>query len=777
MAYIQFVPDLFLEVAELQRFTKSLDADGFRKALLEDSVSFGLIKSDIDPLFTNGKVERDTDNALGQKTIKIGAIQGIDSEGQFIVSEAIRNLPVPADSNWYWIRVKHQFTSQEKGKVSIDASGNLVGVGTEFTKILRGQPNFPSTVKFINSSNNVLEYEVLEVTDDTHAVLVYPGINGGDSEFLSESNLYFQIVGTFTQGVAIDNDDKFPFKYDSSVIELVLEVTPNVRPSFVSGQEFFLARVSVQIGNLLIQDKRIEYWESKGSKQAIDISRVANPLIGIEAVKWQNIFNGGDKNIVQLAWGMRSTNWSVDSSQNIVTMFGSSTGGSFKTTDDFTNGDFNGWRLYSANGRYRKVISSIKQGSAINLYLDVLDIDDYSNDGGTTFTGKELLVVPNADEVEVRFTADPTDSIVNVDEVKAWPINTPLAEITVTAYKDDTSLYNVQYRYKAFKEFTAWTPIVSGQYYTEVSFKDDGTLVAPDDRVVFTYTSQPVIGFVQVILSPDSLFRFKNKVYKGDVIGVQTLTSLTGGQILELKVGVSDKYQYIKGTISLTDDVFISLSNLDAVEGNEFTIHLNCTALSLGSHKINIVDNLASGTPNIIKVISAADVFQMLNQEDGIAIRCTFDDVGHWIAYQNYNLGQPFELKMIDVSIDQLPTYFDTNTLQGKSRGYFGWALHSILNGGRVPVGYGTFTDANGAVTFIPQTYGGEAAHVQTEAELAAHNHRFTWLEKHVSDGSTGVGSAPGGSHSDDMIADTGQSSPMNILQPYYVTVFVKKTF
>lgn len=793
MSYIQFVPDLFLETQELNRFAKSLDQDGFRKALLENSVSFGLIKNSVDPTFTNGKVERDVDNVLGQKTIKIGAINGIDSNGNFIMGEAISNLPIPADGNWYWAKVKHQISSQEEGKVSIDVNGNLVGVGTKFTEVLRGQPNFPSTIKFINSSNNILEYEVLEVTDDTHAILVYPGLNGGDSTFISESNLYYQVVGTFTDGVAIANEDKFPFRYDSALVELVLETSANVRPTYVVGQEFYLARVSVQVGNLIIQDKRIEYWETKASQENVDISRIENPLIGIESIKWQNLFNGGDKNQVSLAWGMRSTNWSVDSSQNIVTLFGSSMGGSFKTTDDFTNGDFNGYRLYSSNGKYRRIVNSLKQGSAINCYLDVLDVDDYSNDGGVTFTGEQIFVAPNADVVEIRFTPEPTDEVDNVTEIHSFPINMPVAIIDATAYKDPICFYNVQYRYKAFKEFTEWTPIASGSYYTEVSFTDNGNLVSASDRVIYNYNSHPTNGFMQVSLSPNSLFRFKNKVYKGDVIAVQTLTSFVADQILELRVGVSDKYQYIKGSISLTDDVFISLSAQNAIEGNEFTIHFNCSTLALGSHKIYIVDNLASGTPNILKAITSADAYQMLNQDNGIAFRCTYDDTGHWVCYQNYDLGQPFETKMIDVSIEELPTYFDTTTLQGKVKGYFGWVLHSALNSGRVPVGYGSFTDVEGTTTFIPQATGGELKHKQTIDEMPKHSVKIFGeganTGGNVSENNTAAFDAALNGNSSYRIqgnngsakfgksSEVGGDKAFNIMQPYSVTIFVKRTF
>lgn len=677
MSQLRFVPDLFLEVVELERFRQFLDDNGFRKNVVDNSVSFGLIKNNGDLSFSNGRVERDLDNALNQKTIKINALKAINSDGLFIVRDIVNNIPVPADNNWYWVRIKHQYLSQEKGNVSIDAAGNLTGVGTEFTKIFRGMPNFPTRVRLLNSINNTLEYDVLEVTDDTHAVLVHPSVSiSGNVAFAAENNLAIQIIGTFTPGVAIPSANKTPFQYDSCSFELIVESIANTRPSFVEGQEFYLARVKVINGNLVIQDKRIEYWETKGSDQTIAIDRGVNPLIGVEAIKWQNLSNTGDRNIVELAWGMRSTNWSVDSSQNIVTLFGSSIGGSFKTIDDFTDGDFNGWRLYTTNGKYARIINSLKQGSAINCYVDVLDVDNFSNDGGTTFTSTEVLATPDCDEVEIKFIPEPTDNVQNVldNDKFTFPVNTPIARCLPTVYKDPTCLYNIQYRYKANKEFSEWRTINPGKYYTEASFKDNGELKPASDRVEYIYSTSPTAGFVQLTISPNAYKKFQNVVFKGDIIGVNTISNFSPGQVLELKVNIDKRYQYITGNISLTDDVYISLSSTGAVAGNEFRIHFECESLTLGEKKILILDNYSGGTLNIVKELTQADMYQMLNQDGGIVINCVFDDNGKWIAYQNYDLGEPFAVKMFSGNWD---TCFNADGA-GKVKGWYG---HQIMNG------------------------------------------------------------------------------------------------
>jgi hypothetical protein len=87
---------------------------------------------------------------------------------------------------------------------------------------------------------------------------------------------------------------------------------------------------------------------------------------------------------VKLAWGFRSDSWNIDTSNNIVT-FNNGLGGKYKTVNDFQNGDLVGGRLYTP---IRKIPAGsflqLKQGSAIQFGLDVLDVNNFSPDGGTT---------------------------------------------------------------------------------------------------------------------------------------------------------------------------------------------------------------------------------------------------------------------------------------------------------------------------------------------------------------------------------------------------------
>lgn len=781
--YINFVPDLFLEVAELVRFRESLDDSGFRNALLENSVNFGLIKSILDPTFNNGRIERDVDNSLNQKTIKIGAISGIDSLGQFITLPQTNNFPVPSDTNWYWVRARFQYSTLEKGIVTIDASGNMTGVGTEFTKILRSNQNFPSFISFVNSTGNTLEYEIGDITDDFHAVLINPAITvGGTADFYAEANLNYQIVGTFTEGVEVPMENKYPFKYDSCLIDLVMETTPNVKPTFVPGQEFYLARVSVNAGNLVIQDKRNEYWESKGSEKAIDIERSSNSLIGVESVQWQNTFNTGDRNIVNLAFGMRSTNWSVDSSQNIVTFFGSSTGGSFKTTDDFTDGDFNGWRLYANNGTYRTIVNSIKQGSAINNYLDVLDVDDYSTDGGITFTGDLLLIVPNADSVEIAFLSKtevlPADNVLNVndDDKFIFNINTPVAKCLPTVYLDPVCSYVVLYRYKAFKEFTKWSPITSGSYFTEDSFTINGALKPSDERIINTYTASATVAFIQLQMSPYSWNRFKGVVYKGDTIGVNTIINFVPGQVVPLIVNTSKYYQHITGDISISSDIYISLERIGAVQGNKFFVHIDCNSLALGANKIIIADNYSSGVLTTLKEITTADAYAMQNKKGGLFLTFTFDELGKWIMAQDYELGQPFQITMFDGVVTD---FFDSG-LQGKVQGYFGWEIYTVMTG-RMPIGYGVYTDDSltAPANYTIGNTGGRSRHTLSVEELASHDHPITATDRNID--FAGAGHVPAtladGTESGGTTDLAGGDQSHENMSPYRVVAFIKRKY
>lgn len=806
MSDFKFSPNLFLEVVELDKFKSFVDSEGFRKNILQNTISYGLIKKNNDLSFLNGRVERDLDTTIGQKTIKIRPLQAIDNKGMFLSSPQINSIPVPADGRWYWVKVFHRYNTTELGKVTLAINGDLTGVGTKFTETLRGMPNFPSRIRFTNSSHNTLEYDVLEVIDDEHVIVMHPAVNGaGIATFEIESDLNYSVVGTFTPGVAVPESDKYPFQYDSISYQLIQEDTLNQRPSFISGQEFYLARVKIEDGDVIIQDKRIECWESQGKFSSLEINRSPNPLIGVEYIKWQNILSPANVNQVFVAWGMRSQNWAVDSSKNIVTLFGSASGGAFKTVDDFTNGDFDGWRIYTENGRYSKVVTSIKQGQAINLTLDVLDVDDYSVDGGLTFNNQDsssqwVIVVPDAEEIEIIFTPQ-LDQNNNTSVSYHFPINTLIARCDVEVFQNPTCLFNVTYRYKTdrvYSEAFVLPPDEVG-YYTEISFNEKGDLKSTDDRVLYPYEGVESIGYIQLTLSPNAYSILIDLIYKGDRIGVQTLTTFNTISVYELKVKRDKRYQYITGDINLTDDVFISLSSEGAVEGNEFRIHFNCSNLSLNGKKINIIRDYVAGSPTIIKEITQGDVYQMMNQDGGIVFDCVYSDTGKWnVMYQNYDLGVPNEIKSIDGVIADL---FNSSGL-GKVKGLYGYALCNGLN--NTPNLFERFILGAGTQdTEIIEVgdQGGDKNVILTEAQLPSHSHKL------FKDDGEGAGDLQnpanhnrfpnvedtGGTNSSNYnikasnnetvqptigrTGNIGQNQPHNNMPPYYALIFAKKLF
>lgn len=795
---ISFVPELFLEVVELNRFKQSLGEEGFMNVLRKHSTSFGLIKNIKNNDFENAKVERGKNTSLNQKTLRIKAINAFDRDGLHLHSQDRENIIVPADGKWYWVKIKHKYNILEKGTVSISVSGDLVGVGTEFTKVLRGMPNFPSRIKFANSIHNIVEYDVLEVIDDEHAVLMHPTVaSTGIATFEIEENLKYSVVGTFTPGVPIPNKNKNPFKYDDVEIELIEEQDDNISPLKIQDKEFYIARVRIENDDIVIQDKRNEVWSDNGFYEFLKkIQNISNPLIGVESIKWQNNLSPLNENIVEIGWGMRSENWAIDASKNIITLFGSARGGRFKSVDEFTNGDFDGWRIYTPNGVYHKVISSIKQGQAINLTLDRLDVDNFSYDGGKTFVNEEfergwVLVVPDVEEIELLFTPDIEDENENCVVSYVYPINTLVGRCRVELYKEDSCLYNIKYRYKNNYQYSSWNnlPSDSKGYFAEISFNNQGVLKREDDRVLKPYISDFSQGYIEVIASPNSYSKTIGTIFKGDKIGVETISSFEGVQTHELVVSKSKRYQYVSGAIDLKEDVFFNLSERGAVEGNEFRIHLDADIVSNG-YKIKIVTGADNGNLNVLKEIEQGDLFEMKNRDGGIVFTCIFSDKKRWeICSQNYDLGQPFEIKMFRGDVSE---FFDSR-LKGKVKGYFGWEIDAVMQG-RVPIGYGKGVDLNNQKKeFEINTIGGEYEHKLVVEEMPIHNHEINdpghFHTAAANSGWTHHGNAgwkhDQGNHDKRTnsaktgitIESSGGDQFHNNIQPYYVVAFIRKTY
>lgn len=776
---VKFSPNLFLEVVELERFKQSLDEKGFRKNIIENSESYGLIHNiKNDPSFTNGKVTADIDTPGGDKAIQINELFGIDQFGRFLYSETLEQIAIPSDGNWYWVKITHAYNTAEKGLFSIDVNGNLVGDGNaELETIFRGMPNFPTRIKFIGSAENTLEYDVLEVINNQNAVLQHPALTiGGDSEFVPETDLRIQIVGTFTPGVVVPTSDKYIFQYDGITLQLAVETVLNTPPTFTTDTDFHLARVRVDNNTLVIQDKRVQHWETKGSQRQRNLDRTENALIGVESIKYTDQYTTKDENLVHLSWGMRSSNWSVDSSSNILTL-NSGVGGKFKETDDFTNGDFDGWRLYTSNGKFARVVSSVKQGMAINLTLDVLDVDNYSNDGGQTWNTEQVLVVPDSEEILVRCTPV-GDKSIRASEF-SFPINQSIGILNLAILSSVSSQYIVEYRYKSFKDYTDWVLIPDDEdngYYDESSYDSNGILETElGDRNQVIYTN----GIVTLTQSPESYYNFQRSIDKGDLIGVETRTTISSPT--KFIVGTQKNYQHFIGTLSLTEDTYLELDKENSIEGNEFRFHFECDNITLDGYKIYIVQSSLSSIVDVVKKIDVGDVFMMKNIEGGIIITCKYNGV-EWIASQNYELGPPGEIITLDGVINDL---FNGSSL-GKVRGLYGYALCDGLQPfvpdlrQRFLVGAGNNPLFSEIDTYAEGDVGGVNKVTLTISQMPEHSHSYAMRDDDNStDDDSGypeTGNALG-TPRDGETNSTGSTESHENRPPYYAVIYAKKLF
>ena len=413
MAYLKTTEDLFLGKLEVDRIRKFLGERGWKNLLLSNSVKFGVIQNKIDNTFEDSKIIPGTSTA----TIKNNEIEAIDKNGNYIWKEEEDNIAVPDDNEWYWVRIEYQNYTKEEGVVSINTQGVVTGVDTKFLETLRGQPNFPTRIKFEVISGallNTSKYEVLEVMSDISALLQ-------SDSFVAEADLKYSILGTFTPGYIPSTVEEYPFQYDYCNLELVLETVLDTPPTYTEGEQFHLARVKRNGANLIIQDKREDIWQPKADFYLKYLEKIENPLIGVEAIKWDHEFSTRDKNLLYISWSFRSSNFTFNPTEGKVTLLGGQ-GGKFKDSGDFIDDSFDGWRVYTIDGSYAKIKESKKDGSSINLILDRLDNVKFQ---ATKDAEKELIITPDVEEIEViceswsNLRNSDIDTIV-VQETSGW---------------------------------------------------------------------------------------------------------------------------------------------------------------------------------------------------------------------------------------------------------------------------------------------------------------------------------------------------------------------
>lgn len=273
MSQINFTRKTFLEKEEIARLQEFLRDSPSENAIIGNTSKYGILRTDF---------ENDTDflvepsSNAGRVKIAKQENKAITIDGNRIYQEAIDNIEVPDDNLWYWMRIKYKYVTYEKGTVSINSSGEVVGNGTSFLEVLRGQgTNVPTKVKFLKLDGtpavNSGFYEVVDVLNNQNLILT------SAVDFVAESDLRLVVLGTTPLGEMLSAEQQEGlYKYDSCEIEFIPEdvedsETPphlsmvNPDTTYEKDKMFYIARVKNNAGFVDVDNDnsnvRADFWE------------------------------------------------------------------------------------------------------------------------------------------------------------------------------------------------------------------------------------------------------------------------------------------------------------------------------------------------------------------------------------------------------------------------------------------------------------------------------------------------------------------------------------
>lgn len=389
MGKINISENLFLEKAELVRMQRFNNELGWQRAIRGIISQFGIVENSNETSFKVVKHPSESNSVL----IYPGLAYTPSMEA--IVLNEERSLSVGSGTDRRWIILSHDITHEEEGTVSIQQDGSLVGVGTKFTEVLRGQPNFPVKIRFTNSANNVYEYEVVSVISDTNAIL--------SGEFIAQSGLKYSVVGSFTPGFVPSDENKNIYSYDSCAFSVVID---DAKPE-VSDDQFVIAQIDYDGGTMVVSDLRSECMlvlSGTGSSDSkkIDYGDGTNPCVSLRALTrvggdaWKNSYAELEL-IVEFAYFVNSYDITsgAELTFNIVSGFCNAI--SAESPSAIPNGTFNNFILLNrSNMKWVRIISQTgAQLKLANTNLSILLGED-----------QDFIIVPYFSHIEICATAD-----------------------------------------------------------------------------------------------------------------------------------------------------------------------------------------------------------------------------------------------------------------------------------------------------------------------------------------------------------------------------------
>lgn len=434
MGKLKITSNLFLEVAELERFRKFIEDDGYKVFVKYLTKSYGIAQNSDNTLF---KVSQKSGSS---NTITVNAGVAFDNNLNIILLKEDKDIQITNSGTKKWIVVSYASTNDEDGTVSISNQGVLSGNGTKFTEVLRGQPNFPTKIKF-TSTKNTTEYEVVEVNSDTEAIL--------SGSFTAESGLKYQVVGTFTPGFQPDDDVKEIYEYDSCNIEVI---ESEDKPTLTDGQ-FILASIDFASTVMTVTDERSAYMfnqETLTYDNATDVSE--NPFVALRktSIKSDRLID------IQFEWGYKVQRYEMlNTSLNNIFNIVSGESKYIPLNSNIPDNIFAGWRLVN-----RKNMKEVTIDRNENNYLYISRFDSSL----ITNINDDFVIVPPYTKIEVEAKLSGT----NYDEEDAdyffnFSIENLKTHFVIPLEYLDT-LISLRYRMKSGTETTEFQKFTISQF-------------------------------------------------------------------------------------------------------------------------------------------------------------------------------------------------------------------------------------------------------------------------------------------------------------------------
>ena len=437
MSKLKLSPNLFLEVAELENFRRLIVDEGYKAVFKSMVKNFGIARDSDKNAFEV--------TATGEENvISIAPGTAWDKDFNRIISlEAVTAQAIQSDTRT-WVVLSRAVNNYEPGTVSVATDGTLTGVGTEFTKVLRGGDNFPNAVKFIDSTKNILNYEVINVVSDTSAVIAAPAA--------AESGIRYGVVGAFTPGFVPSTVNELIYEYDSFVIQMIQSET---QPEVEEGREFIIAQLNWDSGDMAIVDMR-----NSCTFNAEQIEAATTNIVSVlDVERFGNMLRIGVEN------GYTVTSFEVRSSALQFRILGGHNnvlGTVSGDTGTIPSSTFAGWTLFNrATGKGVRIVDNANTTLTLASWSGDIALGE----------GDDFVIVPSAAEIEYQLVASGATTWGGVRSTARFPVTDAAGNIFVPLNAGQTSL-TLRFRdisgqsataFKAFPQATYQDRIASSQ--------------------------------------------------------------------------------------------------------------------------------------------------------------------------------------------------------------------------------------------------------------------------------------------------------------------------